>query len=146
MKNQKKENVFDEENVLYFRPHHFLCTLCYRGEGYSQYFTEKYTALTERLRDERGGSSTIIRVVDGADSICSFCPNMKDECLTEDKVSLLDLEHGKLLDLSPGQIITWGEARQRIISLISPEDFNRICEPCGWKEMGICLKALKEEQ
>lgn len=128
---------------LTFRPHHFLCTLGFQGEGYSPSFVENFGKITETLRKD-GGDATEIAVVEHTDSVCAPCPHRRGKlCETQGKIDKLDQAHGALLRVSPGDRLTWGEAKQRIADSISLEDFDRICAPCEWQALGVCRKALE---
>lgn len=128
---------------LRFRPHHFLCTFCYRGEGYSRSFAESYSKLAARLRGADTGDDVRIRVVAGPDAICSFCPKLRGEiCETEEKVRRLDQAHAAVLGLEVGRSLSWGEAKHLLAERMTEEAFEQACEACGWRPLGICKKAL----
>ncbi len=130
--------------TIQFRPHHFLCTLCFQGKGYSRTFIANYQAIVETLQSTDGDEQSI-RVTNTTDSICSPCPHKRNErCATEEKISVLDQAHAHALDLSPNQMITWGQAKQAIKEKISLEIFHQICATCSWKSMGICEEVLNE--
>ena len=59
-----------------FRPHHFMCTLGFRGKGYSLGFVRNYKKIVQQLNDDE---ETQIEVVPFMDSTCSACPNKIDE-------------------------------------------------------------------
>src|SRR5205823_6524082 len=59
---------------LSLRGHHFLCSLHYRGAGYSAAFTDNFTALMEGVR-ARG--ETRVRVAEMADGVCVACPSLQ---------------------------------------------------------------------
>jgi uncharacterized protein len=48
------------------RPHHLLCSLTYRGEGYSAAFIAGYDRVIESL-----AAGAPIRIVEGPDAICA---------------------------------------------------------------------------
>ena len=125
-----------------FRPHHFLCTLCFQGRGYSSTFVNNYQNIVNQLQSQ--GEHTIT-VVSKTDSICDPCPNRIDElCTTQDKITRLDDAHAAALDLEMGESLTWDEAKKRIKNKMTLDVFHRICEPCGWKKFGFCEDVLTE--
>lgn len=128
---------------IQFRPHHFLCTFCFQGNGYSNKFIENYKNIISLLNSEQG-DETKIDVVNVTDSICSACPHKKQTlCHDEIKTQELDAAHATALNLHNGDVITWREAQERIVKNISPEKFHEICATCSWKSLGICEKQLK---
>ncbi|MGK5089889.1 DUF1284 domain-containing protein [Bdellovibrionota bacterium FG-2] len=127
--------------MIKFRPHHFLCTQSFQGKGYSPEFVKKYFEIKNSLAPE-----TLIHVVlDTEDSICQSCPNRQGaRCATEEKVQTLDAKHAKILSLCRGDSLTWGAVLERLATKMTVDDFHRVCAPCGWKELGVCEKTLKE--
>lgn len=130
--------------MLEFRPHHFLCTVGFEGKGYSPEFVEGYRQIASRLRDRPDGVEVPIRVVGATDSICAPCPNRRETlCTSQPKIEALDEAHRRHFGFEPGLELTWGEARSRIVERMNESDFDRICAPCGWRELGICQAALR---
>lgn len=126
--------------MLKFRPHHFLCTLGFRGKGYSPDFVANFSAIVARLTDQ-----SPIEVVESVDSICTPCPsNRAGRCTDASKIEKLDQAHLEILDLTLGSVLTWGEAKTRIRDRMSVSDFNRACKSCSWKELGVCENALRD--
>ncbi|EKE10358.1 MAG: hypothetical protein ACD_16C00049G0002 [uncultured bacterium] len=129
---------------LSFRPHHFLCTLGFEGMGYSPEFVENYTEINDTLQNNEEHP---IQVSSGSDSICAVCPHHKEGmCGTEEKIRALDERHCQALELSPGDVLTWAEAKQRIKDKMTLEAFHVACRGCQWKELGLCEKALKNHR
>ena len=135
-----------KQRPLRFRPHHFLCTVGYEGKGYSPEFVANYDLIARELKQEANGDERLIEVTAGtADSICEPCPNRRGEgCATDEKIQALDRAHQKVLGLSPGERLTWGQAKARIQDRFTLEAFHRDCAPCAWKEFGICETALRK--
>jgi len=128
--------------MLKFRPHHFLCALAFEGKGYSDVFVRNFTQIVDLLR---GTSDQKIQVVGSADSICSPCPNRQGSgCASAKKIQRLDEEHALILGLKPGDIVTWGQAKQLLAKKMDLEKFDQACAPCSWKAMGVCEAALKK--
>lgn len=125
-----------------FRPHHFLCALCFQGRGYSPAFVSNFQSIMTILNSTDGDQAEI-RVVSQTDSICEPCPNRVEKtCLTEEKISQLDNAHAQALGVIADQIITWGAAKELIGEKISLDVFHEICKGCSWKEFGICEGVL----
>lgn len=124
---------------IYFRPHHFLCTLCFQGKGYSPAFIANYYAIIAALTNEQ----TKITVTNKTDSICEPCPHRTQYfCQSEDSISILDHAHATALGISPLQQLSWHEAKQIIKEKITLETFQHICASCSWQALGICENAL----
>ena len=123
-----------------FRPHHFLCTLCFQGKGYSPDFIRNYKDIVKNLADE-----SLIQVTEHTDSICAPCPHKRElKCASQEKIAALDKNHAEVLELESEEVLTWQEAKQRIKQHMTLEKFHKICAPCSWKEYGICEKILTE--
>jgi hypothetical protein len=126
---------------LFFRPHHFLCTLGFEGKGYSPGFVKNYIQVKEALQNNE---ELPIHVISHLDSVCSACPhNQGSICDTEEKIRALDDRHSQVLGLAPGDILTWAAAKQRIKDKMTLAAFHEACKGCQWKPLGICEKALK---
>lgn len=130
-------------NAINFRPHHFLCTLCFKGKGYSPNFIRNYKKIFAQLNSE-GGDQTKITVVNHTDSICSPCPHKRElACASQEKITSLDNGHAAVLELQTGETLTWQAAKQRIKDKMTLEKFHHICEPCSWKAYGLCEETLR---
>lgn len=129
--------------MLKFRAHHFLCTLGFRGKGYSPNFVENYREIQDTLLAP-GGEDERIEVTFDADSICEPCPNKRgNSCLDRDKIRGLDERHAKVVGFVDREVLTWREAKKRIASQVTLEKFHQMCEGCGWRDLGYCESALK---
>lgn len=128
--------------TISFRPHHFLCALCFQGRGYSPAFVSNFETIMAELNGP-DGDTTSINIVGHTDSICAPCPNRRNlSCTTQEKIDKLDAAHAEALQILPGQTITWGEAKEKIASHIPLSTFHRICEGCEWKAYGICEQVI----
>lgn len=129
---------------IQFRPHHFLCTFCFRGNGYSTDFIKNYQEIVTLLNSDQG-NETQIEVVGKTDSICSACPHRHElnQCHDEAKTQVLDKAHAQALGLKNGDSLTWNEAKKFIAGKIDLEKFHKICATCSWKSLGICEEILK---
>jgi len=127
-----------------FRPHHFLCALCFKGKGYSASFIRNFAEIIQHLTTASAGEQTSIMVSGYTDSVCAPCPHKRGKaCQAQAKVSQLDKAHAKALGLQIGEKLTWQAAKQRITERIDLAKFNQICQPCEWKSLGICEAALE---
>lgn len=132
--------------MLTFRPHHFLCTLGFKGLGYTDDFVTNYQEICTQLMRE-GGDNTLIEVTETTDDICTACPQKQGPlCQQQNKIESLDQRHANALNLKPGDEITWLDAKRRIASNISDATFHKICGGCRWKELGTCLEALHKNR
>ena len=129
-------------SAISFRPHHFLCALSFQGKGYSPEFVANFAAIMQRL-NAVDGDEIEITVSGHTDSICEPCPSRRDQlCETQEKITRLDNAHAEILQLSAGEKLTWGDAKQRIADYMTLPDFQRACDGCSWKSFGICENVL----
>lgn len=127
-----------------FRPHHFLCTLCFQGEGYSEQFIANFKQIVAILREENS-DNTAIKITTHTDSICAPCPHKKEKnCEMQEKIKLLDHAHSSALNIKTTSMITWGEAKTRIKENLTLDTFHKICATCSWKTSGICERVLRD--
>ncbi len=127
-----------------FRPHHFLCALCFQGRGYSSAFVAHFAAIMSLLHSPEG-DNTHIHIVDHTDSICDPCPHrIGNACQTEEKIAVLDQAHANALDIKVNTTMTWGEAKNKIAQHLTLDKFHQMCATCSWKKWGICESRLKE--
>lgn len=140
-----RENNNHEDEALYFRPHHFLCTLSFRGKGYSLGFVKNYKKIVAQINDDE---DTTIEVVEYMDDICSPCPNKLDNklCKIQNKILQLDSRHSKILDIKPGTRLSWKQAKTLIKNKMSIDKFHFACNGCQWKQYGLCEASLRELQ
>ena len=74
-----------------FRVHHILCTVLYRGEGYSGTFCDN---MTQKVRELKADQEEPLMLVTDPDMICTRCPNR-----TPDDTCVDDKNHVKSKDL-----------------------------------------------
>jgi uncharacterized protein len=136
------ERTINSMNIT-FRPHHFLCTLCFQGKGYSPTFVENYQKIVEQLNSATG-DLTPISIIAHTDSICAPCPHKQNtQCASQEKITRLDNAHAEALGIKTGDIIYWGEAKKLIAEKITLEQFHQMCGACSWKNLGICEQVLR---
>lgn len=120
-----------------------MCTLGFRGMGYSPSFVKNFKKIKAQLVEN---PETILQVQEATDSICGPCPHNQGDgsCKTQDKIQRLDDQHKAALHLTAGQKLSWNEALQRIKTHMTVEKFHIACESCAWKSHGICETALQD--
>ncbi|MFD1912218.1 DUF1284 domain-containing protein [Halodurantibacterium flavum] len=129
--------------VVRLRPHHFRCALGYEGKGYSPDFTRNMTEVVMGRLRAPGGGEVMIEVTGAADTLCAPCPRRRGTgCEAQAKIDALDMAHAGALRLAPGDRVTWGEAKRRIVERVAPGDLPRICAGCAWQAGGMCEAAL----
>jgi len=130
--------------MINFRPHHFLCTLCFQGKGYSPRFIANYEMIVKQLQT-KNGDNTPIKVTRETDSICRACPHSRGaKCNTEETIVPLDDAHTVALGIKESDILSWGKAKELIREKIDLNKFKTICSTCSWQPWGICENALSE--
>lgn len=126
---------------IQFRPHHFMCALCFQGRGYSPAFIRNFQNIIELLHQKN--DETLIEIVNHTDSICTPCPHRQEEkCATEESIVYLDAQHANALHLHAGMRLTWGEAKQIMAKELTLEKFHQMCATCSWKQYGICEEVI----
>lgn len=128
-----------------FRPHHFLCSVGFAGRGYSKRFASNMRQIVDGRLRSVGGDQVALQVVATADAICAPCPHRRGEgCTRQRRIDGLDQRHAQALELRAGDVLTWGEARRRIATLVKPNDLDRLCAGCQWLPLGLCKKAVAQ--
>ena len=95
-----------------FRVHHILCTVLYRGEGYSGTFCDN---MTQKVRELKADPEEPLMLVTDPDMICARCPNRTpDDTCVDDKnhVKSKDLELLELFGLKENQLYSYRELLQ----------------------------------
>ncbi len=120
-----------------------MCTLAFKGKGYSLGFIKNYKKIVQILNEDE---DTPIEVTEYMDSICSACPNKIDEiiCKTQEKILRLDNAHKDILSFKTGNTISWKQAKNRIKQNMTIKKFHKACNGCSWKQYGICEEKLAE--
>lgn len=129
--------------MLDFRPHHLLCILGFDGDGPSRAFVENYQAIRTHLEPPHG-KRVPIRVVFGVDDLCSACPGRHGRiCEMDDVASEVDRLHAEILELKEGEILSWGEARRRLLEHADDPRFDVVADLCPWDQYGGCHRGLE---
>ena len=120
-----------------------MCTLGFRGKGYSAGFVRNYKKIVQTLT---ANEDVRIEVVEYMDDVCTVCPNKINEivCKAQDKITKLDIAHSKTLKLKPGEIMSWRQAKANIKKYMSIEKFHLSCQGCSWKKYGVCEQSLED--
>ena len=108
--------------ALHLRPHHLLCIQNYRGHGYSEGFNQKMLAVIEVLQ-QAGGAQ--VRIIEGADDLCSSCPNCSGGECTSGNPALFDSLVLQRTCLVPGDEISLqlrGGCRGCVLSIRIPQN------------------------
>jgi hypothetical protein len=132
---------------MILRAHHLLCTLGFRGLGYSKEYVDNMSRIVDQMRSSPEG---LIEIVAEPDDICTPCPFLEEKgCQekgpeSEELVRRRDHTVMGMLNVVAGERITWAELKKRIRSSISPEDLEEICRDCQWLPQGYCMEGLKK--
>ncbi|MEW8997238.1 MAG: DUF1284 domain-containing protein [Thermoanaerobacter sp.] len=127
------------------RGHHFLCMLGFRGLGYDEKFVKNMDEIIRKLNNKH---DMLIKVVDSVDNICAMCPNnVNGECTEEEypgSVKGKDRAVLEVLDIRPGEILSYREVTNRIKEKMTEEKMEKICSNCQWFSLGYCLEGFKK--
>jgi hypothetical protein len=118
-----------------------MCTLSFKGLGYSKSFVKNYRSIKDMLVNNEESQ---IQVTFKDDSICIKCPHLieEDNCVFQEKINKLDHRHAQVLKLVDQEILTWKQAKERIKLNMTKEKFHDSCDGCEWKKYGVCEEAL----
>lgn len=90
-----------------------------------------------------GGTECEIEVVAEVDDICTPCPKRRGQaCMVQSKIDRLDRAHSAALGIAPGEVLSWGDALERIKANVRPSDLKKLCKGCSWLKCGMCEAAL----
>ena len=116
---------------LELRGHHFLCSLHYRGAGYSAGFTDNFSALMAGVR-ARG--QTRVRVAEQADAICGACPSLQPDgqsCEFQASISRRDAALLDAMGWLPGDELDLEAAHWAVLSRREAL-MQAVCPGCEW--------------
>lgn len=118
------------QTIIRIRPHHGLCVQHYRGKGYSEAFVAHMSEIVAALNR----SNSRVELVEGADDICSACPNCVDGvCQDEAKVRRFDSQVLALGLLHEGDVITARDFTRRLRhTIIYQGRMGEVCGDCEW--------------
>ncbi len=121
--------------MIRLRPHHGMCLLNFEGRGYSPEFTEKMTAVSGLLKRE---PETAVSVSEGADDLCSVCPNCSGGRCTSEKPAVFDRRVSEAAGVRPGDVLSWKEFSGKTKEL-NRTSLREICAGCQW--LPVCIAA-----
>ncbi|PWJ19177.1 DUF1284 domain-containing protein [Jannaschia seohaensis] len=128
------------------RRHHVLCAVTYDGQGYTDAFVANTSRIAYGELGGPAGDGKEILITSSADVICASCPHRRGlGCSTNDMIDGLDLMHGAVLDLDPGDRLSWEECRTRVLDRIVPQDLNTLCAGCSLLPSGSCQASLARQ-
>ena len=113
------------------RGHHFLCTLHYRGAGYSDGFTANFNALVAGVRDR---DRTAVTIAPMADGICTACPSLQpdgERCAYQDSIMRRDAALLEAMGWQPGQTLDLEEAHWAVLARREAL-MAEVCTGCEW--------------
>ena len=125
------------------RAHHLICVFGWRGEGYSEEFTENFNDIITKL-----GDSAPVELVGGVDDLCAACPKratgdsgVEVSCAADP--TAID---GRVLDyigLEIGHVYSFGHLLEIVRERIAPSTLATICRGCVWESKGWCAAGLE---
>lgn len=113
---------------IHLRPHHGLCLLNFRGDGYSDEFSTNMAAMQKRLFEN---PQEMVTITKGADDLCSRCPNRRGSACRSEHPPLFDSNVLKAAGIRYGQTMTWQELSGRT-DLLRREHLEEMCPDCEW--------------
>lgn len=125
--------------MIRLRPHHLLCMLTYKGEGYSQEFVQNFDRLTRQL----AASGEPVEVVSGPDDVCApllesgECHCFNPSVVERDQKAAAELSALLGEVVAPGAILHLTPARMAVMRLAFRNgEIRSACTECPWK--GLC--------
>ena len=113
--------------------------------GYSPSFNKNMDLIVNEKLKAPNGDKALLKVVKYTDDLCNPCPHKKNHlCSKQKTIEALDNAHSNKLNLSPGELLSWSDAKKRIVENVKPHDLNKICKGCQWLEYGVCQESLKQ--
>ena len=122
--------------TLRLRPHHLLCVLTYRGEGYSPAFIENFDAIARRI-----GQGEAVEIVFGPDDICAPLLNGDDHHCTGESVSRRDalaaeeLNNRLELDIAALKTVDLAAHLYRLREAFAEGEIRSACLGCDWQAL-----------
>ena len=131
MKKKKKYNIAPT-----LRGHHLVCLHFFSGEGFEPEFQKNLNQILSQVKKE-----TIV-IAQGADSICIRCEHIKNgKCEYQENqdegILKMDTKALQLLELKPGERITWIEIKRKLSSIFKSW-YESYCIQCDWQY--VCKK------
>ena len=121
------------------RAHHLLCSLGFRGLGYSPAFAENMAAV---LRAWDAAPESPVAVTEAPDVICAaFPPDQPGHC-GDAEVIARDRRVLQAIGLPSGSVRSWADLRLRVRRAFAPGDLATLCATCPWLPLGHCADGL----
>lgn len=138
-----KPNI--ETKIIYLRPHHLICNVCFQGKGYNKIFVDNFIDIHTKLETNKYKIQIIKHTFQ--DDLCKLCPqkNISNEllCNTEDKVFEFDTKYLNVLDIKYDDVLSMHDVKNKIQQHLTLEKFRNICGKCSWFKHGICENIIK---
>jgi hypothetical protein len=130
---------------LKVRGHHVLCTLGFRGLGYSAAFVANMRRIVDALLAE---PSPTVELVAGPDAVCSACPHLTETgCArkedAEARIRAKDRAVLAALRAEEGASLAAAELRSRVAQRVSVATLEAFCRRCSWWGYGYCAEGLE---
>ena len=124
--------------MIRLRPHHLLCLLTYKGEGYSPEFIANFDRLIRQL----AAGHEPVEIVSGPDDICAplvaggDCHCFNESVLERDQKAAQQLSPLLGEPVVPGAVLELTGARLAMLrTAFRNGDIRAACEECPWKEL-----------
>lgn len=121
-------------NSLELRAHHILCCAAFEGKGYTKEFINKLRDIQNAILE-----NSFVRLIDSADTLCNFCPNIRSVNCAPGKstVQLMDKKVLSLMDPNTGNSLRAAEYYE-LLAEIEEDRLTDVCLNCEWKINSIC--------
>lgn len=126
-------------NNIKLRGHHLLCIQGFQNKGYDKAFIENMASLIDFLNDK---PDIQIEILNCADDICSFCPNLTKDGVCKNSDSELSIKRRDnltldFLGLNVGEIYSYLSILTRMFDVLDFDKVDTICKNCEWQS--VCL-------
>ena len=127
------------------RAHHLLCTVLFKGKGYSEQFTKEMTKIVDDLKNPLLEKQLILKT--SPDAICKHCPNRMEDgkCALDKKdesgektINSLDEIVLQYFGLQQETPLNSRQVYKHVAETITEDFFDKTCSSCRWHEMGLC--------
>lgn len=114
------------------RAHHGMCFAYYRGEGYSNDFTDHMWQMKRLLE-----KNPIIELEMRTDDVCKACPNNREGiCTSDNRAAEYDRQVLSRLGLHEGDTMRWLEFTLLVDrQIIKTGTRAEICGGCQWNHL-----------
>lgn len=118
--------------MIYLRAHHGLCLSFFKGEGYSNGFTDNMRNVLNLMSD-----NPELRIISEKDVICSECPNLTaGKCKTFDLVKSYDSKVLSLCGINESDELCWKDFSALVYEkIIAAGKREEVCGDCEWSDI-----------